>query len=388
MAAPLTLGNSFAYAQSSLSDTKSSSLHDSLCEAIEDGDIAAISSFLDSGGSPNLQDSDGFSLLMYAAIFGQEEIVRKLIQAGADTTLQENTLRYTALHFALEKNEIEVSKLLIEEGKSINILGVDSISPLHLAAASLSPELVKALIAKGADLNKLAGIEGVTALFPCIESAAQSVLPKDKEALEIVRTLVEAGVEVDARLTEAGSRFRAIHYAAMFGFPDIVQFLLRSGAAKDKVAGEMFSPLCAATLYPMLFEAGYSEKIKKLSFQYAKEGKLGTAAQSWSEEELEQYVDELLLAIKSRIDKGVCDSIRILIANGADVNAGFSTGEGKTLTPLGQAIAANNPKMVKILLAAGADTSFIRNDKSLLDKAKKRNVKSEIIKLLEEATAE
>ena len=58
-----------------------------LCNAIRDGDDAAVQAHLDAGGSPDLKNSNGAPALVVAAANKRLGIVRMLIKAGANLEL-------------------------------------------------------------------------------------------------------------------------------------------------------------------------------------------------------------------------------------------------------------------------------------------------------------
>lgn len=77
----------------------------------------------------------------------------------------------------------EISKLLLQHGANVNQLIGGEYTPLHIAARCCSEELVRMLIAKGADVN------AITSQGTPLHSALQ----RELEPLPIVRALLESG---------------------------------------------------------------------------------------------------------------------------------------------------------------------------------------------------
>lgn len=93
---------------------------------------------------PNARDE---TALMYLCILGQTDRARALIAAGA----QVNRLGWTPLHYAASKAQVDTARMLIERGAIVNAPGPDGTTPLMMAALSGKPDIVRLLLAHGAD---------------------------------------------------------------------------------------------------------------------------------------------------------------------------------------------------------------------------------------------
>lgn len=130
------------------------------------GDAARVRALVaeDSGRIDSLS-SDGFTPLGLAAFTGREEIVAYLIERGADVNhVAKDKNAFTALTGAIASGNGEVVKRLLEAGANPNHMyegGV--ISPLIAAAAEGKADLVRLLIAHGAEVN-VQSTDGKTAL--------------------------------------------------------------------------------------------------------------------------------------------------------------------------------------------------------------------------------
>lgn len=88
-----------------------------------------------------------------AARFGYKEIVKALIENGADINIK-GYFGYTALHEACRKNNIDIVNILIKNGADVNIKsGRYGFMPLYLACENNYEEIIDILIKNGANLG-------------------------------------------------------------------------------------------------------------------------------------------------------------------------------------------------------------------------------------------
>lgn len=110
-----------------------------LMMAAENGDVAAISSLLESGAAINAQNNHGVTSLVYAAKRGHLEAVKLLLEHGARTELT-GVWGETPLIAASMYGHFEVVKVLVRHGASIwhkNINGKHAI----MVAPTSKPEI-------------------------------------------------------------------------------------------------------------------------------------------------------------------------------------------------------------------------------------------------------
>lgn len=106
-------------------------------------------------------NADGFHPLGLAAFFGQVDVVRVLLELGADVqAASHNPMRVTALHSAVaDGGHREIALALIAAGADPNAKQRHGWTPLHGAAHSGDRAVVAALLAAGAD-RRLTNDEG------------------------------------------------------------------------------------------------------------------------------------------------------------------------------------------------------------------------------------
>ena len=94
----------------------------------------------------------GHTALMRAALDGNTERVRELIDQGTDINQRDDNGR-TALMFAVVNMHYETMKVLLEHGADVNAKSNQGGTPLMAAALAGDLRIVQALLAKGADLH-------------------------------------------------------------------------------------------------------------------------------------------------------------------------------------------------------------------------------------------
>lgn len=87
--------------------------------------------------------------LMYLAVIGETKRASDLIAKGAKV----NRLGWTPLHYAASKGHLETVKLLLSHKALVNAPSPDGTSPLMMAAYAGSEDVVRVLLAAGADVT-------------------------------------------------------------------------------------------------------------------------------------------------------------------------------------------------------------------------------------------
>ena len=244
------------------------------------------------GNVPKKRDIGGLTALQFAARNGSLEAVEALLAAGADASAEEPMYNLTALQLAIVNGHYTLAKRLIDHGVGVDdgslYLAVDTRNLGYFAQRPNPPErdgevsnldVIEALLARGAnpDLPYTKGIpertvagtipvpDGATPLDraaaandfvgvatlvagganPSITSAdgttplmllsgmrrgrgAPPQYANDPERLGAIRTLLEAGADVNAKHGQSG--LTALHFAASRGAADIVALLKEFGA--------------------------------------------------------------------------------------------------------------------------------------------------------------
>src|SRR5215216_1981010 len=80
------------------------------------GDAAALKAFLDKGVDVNSKTRYGATALSYACDKGHVEVVRLLIERGADVNVRDTFYGEVPLGWAAGKGHVEIIKLLLDKG--------------------------------------------------------------------------------------------------------------------------------------------------------------------------------------------------------------------------------------------------------------------------------
>lgn len=154
--------------------------------------------------------------LMQAAGKGQLDIVKVLVDKGADVNARNNEYGLTPLIYAASKGHLDVVKFLVDKGADVNAREENGLTPLIMAAGLDQIDIVKILVDKGADVNAKDN-KGRTPLM--FAAGGQ---------LNIVKFLVDKGADVNAR--SKSGRVTPLKQAVQENHLDVVEFLRQHGA--------------------------------------------------------------------------------------------------------------------------------------------------------------
>jgi len=212
-------------------------------------DAATAAKLLDAGANPNTADEYGETPLTLACANGDAALVDKLLAAGAEA----NAARWdgeTALMIAAGVGNVKTVNLLIGHGANVNAAeSRRGQTALMWATAERHPEVVKTLIARGAEV-RAASKRGFTALvFAATKNDSQSAqalldagadpnytLPNGPTVLNVAASYRSTAVAI--LLTDRGADpnvpdregHTPLHIAARFGDLALVAKLLAKGA--------------------------------------------------------------------------------------------------------------------------------------------------------------
>ena len=258
---------------------------------------------------------DGTTGLMIAAAHGQRNVIKYLIEKGADVN-RPNDFDYTPLMISIQQNHVEAVRFLIEKGADVNAQNKLNETPFIFAVEACNAEIVNLLIEKDAQIN----IKTKIGQKPLLIAAT-------KGCKEIVEILLQNGIEVDDA-SEIDST-TALMKAAKYGHFDLVKMLLEKGAQINKRNRHGNTALMFAV------QNNQTEIVKQLL----------EAGSDINDKNILGYTP-LLYAL----DYNQTDLVKYLIEKGADVNV-----ETKNdLSPLKIVQKAKDSVMVAFLIEKGA----------------------------------
>ena len=225
--------------------------------ACQYGNIRIATLLLQARANINQQNNNGGTALMYAcdSETPHNDLVRLLIQSGADISIKDSELQQTALIVAAQRGHTSIVQYLLDEGAQVDTQDVDGSTSLMIASSLGHSEVVRVLINYGADVNILAKEPNSTALMyaclyqrtvcvdlllaggadpnlcgskysplvaACITARGQPMDPT------ILDKLLSAGANPNTQSAEYGST--ALMSAAYYGYEKGVEILLNAAA--------------------------------------------------------------------------------------------------------------------------------------------------------------
>ncbi len=302
---------------------------------------------LDAGKSADAEDKEAASTpsigsgALFTAIENDDvEMVRLLVEAGADVNAAEGFGGNTPLHEAVEKGDAEIVKILVAAGADVEAEGFMSRTPLSLAAEEGATEIMQILLGPGPEAGTSAdGEDKEAASAPSIGSGALFTAIENGN-VALVRLLVEAGADVNAAEGFGGNT--PLHEAVEQGDAEIVKILVAAGADVEAEGFMRRTPLSLAA------EEGATEIMQILLGP----GPEADTSADGEDKEAASVPSMGSEALFTAIENDDVEMVRVLVEAGADVNAAEGFGGN---TPLHEAVEKGDAEIVKILVAAGAD---------------------------------
>lgn len=320
---------------------------DALLNAAKSGAVTGVQALLAAGANINTRDGYLFQTpLMWAAASNQHEIVRILIENGADMDAISPELELrgvlhddghgdmpdgglTALHHAARENALEAAEVLVSMGADPNIQDPQAITPLRVAMINANLDMARVLIEGGADVNDGSVVELFDIEFSRPMIARSETNHVNSSSIEdIMMLMLSKGLDIDStpatpfpypgtrRIGGRGTSGQtALYNAAIAPHLEYMALLLENGANPNSLnANGLYLPLSSALdVIPLRDVLDSSKPL----------------------EELEAAAE-------------------LLLQHGADVNTPASDGT----TVLHHAAARGQDEVVEYLIARGADLSI------------------------------
>ena len=124
-------------------------------EAASTGDLKTVKIELEKNpGLINSFSEDGFTALGLASFFSRTDVVKILLESGADPNIaSNNSFKVTPLHSACAISNYDIVEILIKNGANVNAKQMQGVTPLHSAAHNGQTKIAKFLIKNGAEIN-------------------------------------------------------------------------------------------------------------------------------------------------------------------------------------------------------------------------------------------
>jgi uncharacterized protein len=198
-------------------------------EAATSGDLSKVKTMLQSDPAlARARDENGVSVIMKSTYYGKKDVVNALLESGVELDIFEAA--------AIGRTE-RLRELISKNPSLVNIYSHDGFTPLGFAAFFGRPEVVKALLKAGADVN--AASHESMKVTPLASAAAS-------KQTELARLLIEHGANVNAR---AASGHIPLHEASANGNVELVKLLIENGADVNAKTDDGKTPLDFAIEY-------------------------------------------------------------------------------------------------------------------------------------------
>jgi ankyrin repeat protein len=342
-----------------------------LVQAAKSGETATAIGLLAKKADPNAAEPDGTTPLHWAVRNNDTELVERLIRAGANVKAA-NRYGITAIALACESGSAPIVEQLLAAGVNANTTGPYGETALHTCAHAGKVEAAKVLLARGASIDAGDSWRGQT---PLMWATAE-------RHPEMMRALIEAGADVNARSTIiAWERQRTseprdkwlppggltpLLFAAREGCVDCTKVLLSSGANPDIVDPDQYTPLIIALINGhfdvagALIDAGadlnMQDKVGRTALMAAVDAHTIPSSNRPAPRETDDTSSSMDI-IKKLLDRGakVDLALRAQIPYRTKLDRGGDGVLGAGTTPLLRAAKAGDVPVIKMLLEKGAN---------------------------------
>jgi ankyrin repeat protein len=314
------------------------------------------------GGEPSGQSSPGLSTLPDSSAkivdIGEISHVQAIIKSSPDLINAPYKNNETLLQTYAGRGDLDVVKLLLENGAAVNGIKQPDLTPLHFAAGRGRKSVVEFLLSKGAKPDA-ATASGVTPLHLAVlkgyELVAKVLLNSGANVNAMVQKDVSRGAEglnSDTLLYTLQAYQSPLHIACQEGYPALVEWLISKGADVN-AWGKGGTPLTIAV------QANNESIVQDLLLAYAdpnagQPSALVLAAGQGNVPILNLLLSEgtnlnLTNALLEAVQKGQSKAVTRLLQSKANPNSIRENGEPLLF------LAVYSPAVLKTLLDGGAD---------------------------------
>jgi ankyrin repeat protein len=290
---------------------------------------------LDRGADSSISGGPLANALRGATDGAQCEMVRFLLQLGADINEGIGSMEGTALHRASENENKSMMEFLLSMGADINATTTRGTTPLHIVLRAKSMDIVNFLLKQGARVDiEQDGWNGATVFHSLLAYKSE----RDYVREDWIRLLIDNGASITAKDKDGNT---VMHAVAEEGRANIIPFLVANGCDINAANHSGETPLKVAATNDHLDDKKF--QIARVLLQY------GADVNAADESGWTPLHGAAQCSYIGGGDKAVPKLVRLLIEEGASINAKANDGT----TPLHLA-ACHNPTF-RFLISKGAD---------------------------------
>ncbi|XP_062424448.1 protein phosphatase 1 regulatory subunit 16A [Rhea pennata] len=201
-----------------------------LLEAAARNDVEEVCHFLQNGISPNLYNEDGLTALHQCCIDDYGDIVKLLLEAGANVNACDSEL-WTPLHAAATCGHLHLVELLVKHGANLLAVNSDGNMPYDLCEDEVTLDCIETAMAE----------QGITQ-----EKIEEARAATERSMVEDIRQLVRAGADLNAPLDHSAT---LLHIASANGYLEAAELLLEHKASMSTKDEDGWEPLHAAACW-------------------------------------------------------------------------------------------------------------------------------------------
>ena len=180
------------------------SLQNALMWAASEGHAAVVDVLIQRGADVKAASKAGFTPLIFAALKNDLVSVKRLLAAGANPNdaIPDGT---KVLTIAASKRGYAAAIALLEGGADPNVADSAKATPLHVAAEAGALDLVKKLLAKGANVNLQTAPVKEKGFFVVPGEQTPLLLAARSDRVDVMRVLIEAGANISLKAEDGAS---------------------------------------------------------------------------------------------------------------------------------------------------------------------------------------
>ncbi|XP_054619390.1 histone-lysine N-methyltransferase EHMT2-like isoform X1 [Dunckerocampus dactyliophorus] len=119
------------------------------------GNLEIVSMLLETGQvDVNAQDNGGWTPIIWAAEHKHVEVIKVLLNRGADVAINDKELN-VCLHWAAYAGNVDIAEMVLNAGCSLAAVNLHGDTPLHIAAREGYLECVTLFLSRGADIDTM-----------------------------------------------------------------------------------------------------------------------------------------------------------------------------------------------------------------------------------------